>query len=57
MTVAQEPAITPEVARSIGLTGEEFERLKKILGRNPNWTELGITSALWSEHCSYKSSK
>ncbi|HSK81658.1 MAG TPA: phosphoribosylformylglycinamidine synthase subunit PurL [Thermoanaerobaculia bacterium] len=57
MTVAQEPAITPEVARSIGLTGEEFERLKKILGRDPNWTELGITSALWSEHCSYKSSK
>jgi phosphoribosylformylglycinamidine synthase subunit PurL len=57
MTVAQEPAITPEVARSIGLTGEEFERLKKILGRDPSWTELGITSALWSEHCSYKSSK
>ena len=57
MTVAQEPAITPEVARSIGLTGEELEHLKKILGRDPNWTELGITSALWSEHCSYKSSK
>ena len=53
----QEPEVTPETARSIGLTGEEFERLKKILGRDPNWTELGITSALWSEHCSYKSSK
>ena len=38
-------------------TEEEFERLRKILGRDPNWTELGITSALWSEHCSYKSSK
>jgi phosphoribosylformylglycinamidine synthase II len=57
MTVLQEPAVTPETARSIGLTGEEFERLQKILGREPNWTELGITSALWSEHCSYKSSK
>jgi phosphoribosylformylglycinamidine synthase len=57
MTVLQEPAVTAETARSIGLTEEEFERLKKILGREPNWTELGITSALWSEHCSYKSSK
>jgi phosphoribosylformylglycinamidine synthase II len=57
MTVLQEPAVSAETARSIGLTEEEFERLKKILGREPNWTELGITSALWSEHCSYKSSK
>jgi phosphoribosylformylglycinamidine synthase len=60
MTVLQktlEPAVNAETARSIGLTEEEFERLKKILGRDPNWTELGITSALWSEHCSYKSSK
>jgi phosphoribosylformylglycinamidine synthase II len=55
--VASEPAVTPETARSIGLTEEELERLRKILGRDPNWTELGITSALWSEHCSYKSSK
>ena len=55
--VASEPAVTPETARSIGLTEEEYERLRKILGRDPNWTELGITSALWSEHCSYKSSK
>jgi len=53
----QEPEVNAETARSIGLTGEELERLKKILGRDPNWTELGITSALWSEHCSYKSSK
>jgi phosphoribosylformylglycinamidine synthase len=56
-TVLQEPAVSPETARSIGLTEDEFERLRKILGRDPNWTELGITSALWSEHCSYKSSK
>jgi len=57
MTVLAEPAVTAETARSIGLTGEELERLKKILGRDPNWTELGVTAALWSEHCSYKSSK
>ncbi len=57
MTVLEEPAVNAETARSIGLTGEEFERLQKILGRDPNWTELGIASALWSEHCSYKSSK
>jgi phosphoribosylformylglycinamidine synthase II len=57
MTVLQEPAVTAETARSIGLNEEEFERLRKILGRDPNWTELGVTSALWSEHCSYKSSK
>ncbi|HEY4596697.1 MAG TPA: phosphoribosylformylglycinamidine synthase subunit PurL, partial [Thermoanaerobaculia bacterium] len=56
-TVLQEPAVNAETARSIGLTEDEFERLRKILGRDPNWTELGITSALWSEHCSYKSSK
>jgi phosphoribosylformylglycinamidine synthase len=57
MTVAQEVEVTVETARSHGMTGEEFERLQRILGRNPNLTELGITSALWSEHCSYKSSK
>jgi phosphoribosylformylglycinamidine synthase subunit PurL len=51
------PAVTPEVARAHGLSGEEFERLEKILGRLPNLTELGIAAALWSEHCSYKSSK
>jgi phosphoribosylformylglycinamidine synthase II len=56
-TAPQEPLVSAETARSIGLTEEEFERLRKILGREPNWTELGITSALWSEHCSYKSSK
>ncbi|HEX7184103.1 MAG TPA: phosphoribosylformylglycinamidine synthase subunit PurL [Thermoanaerobaculia bacterium] len=49
--------ITPEILRRHGMTAEEFERLRAILGRDPSWTELGITSALWSEHCSYKSSK
>jgi phosphoribosylformylglycinamidine synthase len=59
MTTVQEaaPQITPEILKRHGMTAEEFERLQKILGRDPSWTELGITSALWSEHCSYKSSK
>ncbi|HVT60892.1 MAG TPA: phosphoribosylformylglycinamidine synthase subunit PurL [Thermoanaerobaculia bacterium] len=54
---AEPAAITAEVARTQGLTAEELERLRSILGRDPNYTELGITAALWSEHCSYKSSK
>jgi phosphoribosylformylglycinamidine synthase II len=59
MSEVQEPAlqVTPEILKRHGMTAEEFERLRKILGRDPSWTELGITSALWSEHCSYKSSK
>jgi phosphoribosylformylglycinamidine synthase subunit PurL len=59
MSAVQEPAlqVTPEILKRHGMTAEEFERLQKILGRDPSWTELGITSALWSEHCSYKSSK
>ncbi|HTQ80323.1 MAG TPA: phosphoribosylformylglycinamidine synthase subunit PurL [Thermoanaerobaculia bacterium] len=57
MTVLQEPAVSAELARSQGMTEEEYERLRQILGREPSYTELGITSALWSEHCSYKSSK
>jgi phosphoribosylformylglycinamidine synthase II len=52
-----EPAVTPELVKQHGLTAEEFERIKKILGREPNFTELGIFSVMWSEHCSYKNSK
>jgi phosphoribosylformylglycinamidine synthase len=52
-----DPAVTPELIKQHGLTPEEFERIKKILGREPNFTELGIFSVMWSEHCSYKSSK
>jgi phosphoribosylformylglycinamidine synthase len=52
-----EPAVTPDVIKQHGLTPEEFERIKKILGREPNFTELGIFSVMWSEHCSYKNSK
>jgi phosphoribosylformylglycinamidine synthase len=49
--------ITPEVAAGHGLTAEEFQRVVQILGRKPNLVELGIFGAMWSEHCSYKSSK
>ena len=49
--------VTPELAAEHGLTAEEYARIQKILGRNPNFTELGIFSVMWSEHCSYKSSK
>jgi phosphoribosylformylglycinamidine synthase subunit PurL len=49
--------VTPQLAAEHGLTGEEFERAVAILGRIPNPTELGIFAAMWSEHCSYKSSK
>jgi len=48
-----EPAVSPEVARAHGLSDEEYARLRTILGREPSYTELGITSALWSVHCSY----
>jgi phosphoribosylformylglycinamidine synthase II len=52
-----DPAITPELVAEHGLTSEEFERLVSMLGRTPTFTELGIVSALWSEHCSYKHSR
>src|SRR5437879_8946335 len=52
-----DPIVTPELVAKHSLTPEEFERIKKILGREPNFTELGIFSGVWSEHCSYKSSK
>jgi len=50
-------AITPETLRDHGLTAEEYERIKSLLGREPSFTELGIFSVMWSEHCSYKSSR
>ncbi len=49
--------VTPALAAEHGLTEEEFDRAVGILGRPPNLTELGIFAAMWSEHCSYKSSK
>ncbi|QQS11584.1 MAG: phosphoribosylformylglycinamidine synthase subunit PurL [Rhodospirillales bacterium] len=52
-----EPAITPAVVAEHGLSPDEYQRLLKIMGRDPTMVELGIFSAMWSEHCSYKSSK
>src|SRR5690349_2477836 len=56
-TATKEHAITPELLREHGLTDEEYQRILKHLGRTPTLTELGIFSVMWSEHCSYKSSK
>jgi phosphoribosylformylglycinamidine synthase subunit PurL len=57
MTTSATPAITLEVLRDHGITPEEFDRIKTLLGRDPSFTELGIFSVMWSEHCSYKSSR
>ncbi|MEI7812944.1 MAG: phosphoribosylformylglycinamidine synthase subunit PurL [Ignavibacteria bacterium] len=51
-----EPDVTLESALEHGLTKDEFEKVCKILGRTPNYTELGVVSVMWSEHCSYKNS-
>ena len=53
----QEPAITPDLIAAHGLKPDEYERILEIIGRAPSFTELGIFSAMWNEHCSYKSSK
>ena len=50
-------AITPEIIEQHNLTTEEYEKIKTIMGREPNLTELGVFSVMWSEHCSYKSSR
>src|ERR1700758_2091138 len=55
--VQSEIQVTPEIAAEHGLTAEEYARIQKILARDPNYTELGIFSVMWSEHCSYKSSR
>jgi phosphoribosylformylglycinamidine synthase len=52
-----EPVITPELVQKHNLTPEEYEKVKAILGREPSYTELGIFSVMWSEHCSYKNSR
>jgi phosphoribosylformylglycinamidine synthase len=62
MTEAQgrtfiQPEVTPEVVASHGITPEEYDKIVKTLGREPNYTELGVFSVMWSEHCSYKSSR
>ena len=49
--------ITPEIVAEHGLSEEEYQKVLEIMGREPNLLELGIFSVMWSEHCSYKSSK
>src|SRR6202166_892761 len=55
--IANEPKITPELIAEHGLKPPEYQRLLDLIGRPPTFTELGIFSAMWNEHCSYKSSK
>ncbi|MGA8228779.1 MAG: phosphoribosylformylglycinamidine synthase subunit PurL [Xanthobacteraceae bacterium] len=57
MTRRNEPPVTPELVAEHGLKPDEYERIVKLIGRVPSFTELGIFSAMWNEHCSYKSSK
>src|SRR5207248_2648530 len=54
---AHEPKVTPGLVAQHGLSPEEYERIVEALGREPRFVELGIFSAMWSEHCSYKSSR
>ncbi|HEX4555459.1 MAG TPA: AIR synthase related protein, partial [Xanthobacteraceae bacterium] len=55
--IPNEPKITPQVIAEHGLKPDEYARILKLVGREPSITELGIFSAMWNEHCSYKSSK
>ncbi len=57
MSKPAEPAITPEIVAAHGLKPDEYQRFLSLIGRTPTMTELGICSAMWNEHCSYKSSK
>ncbi|MFC4625997.1 phosphoribosylformylglycinamidine synthase subunit PurL [Daeguia caeni] len=57
MTISNTREITPELIEAHGLKPEEYQRILALIGREPTFTELGIFSAMWNEHCSYKSSK
>ncbi|MHA6297809.1 phosphoribosylformylglycinamidine synthase subunit PurL [Devosia sp. CAU 1758] len=57
MTLRNDIAITPELVASHGLKPDEYQKILDLIGREPSYTELGIFSAMWNEHCSYKSSK
>jgi phosphoribosylformylglycinamidine synthase len=57
MTIKNDIEITPELIEAHGLKPDEYERILELIGREPTFTELGIFSAMWNEHCSYKSSK
>lgn len=57
MTISNTRDITPELIEAHGLKPDEYQRILELIGREPTFTELGIFSAMWNEHCSYKSSK
>ena len=59
MTEPATPArdVNQALAREFGLSGEEYAKVLEIMGRTPSLTELGVFSVMWSEHCSYKSSR
>ncbi|MFH1108973.1 MAG: phosphoribosylformylglycinamidine synthase subunit PurL, partial [Planctomycetota bacterium] len=57
MTIDTEAKVDAGMAEKLGLTKEEYAMIQKLLGRDPNFTELGLFSAMWSEHCSYKNSR
>src|SRR5215208_1624632 len=57
MKTPNQPQITPALVAAHGLKPDEYARLRKLIGRTPTFSELGILSAMWNEHCSYKSSK
>src|SRR6186713_3483376 len=57
MTISNSVPFTPELIASHGLKPDEYQRILDLVGREPSFTELGIFSAMWNEHCSYKSSK
>ncbi|HLH75202.1 MAG TPA: phosphoribosylformylglycinamidine synthase subunit PurL [Candidatus Binataceae bacterium] len=52
-----EPAVDLALAQAQGLSAQEYRRIERLLGRTPTWTELGMFAVMWSEHCSYKSSR
>src|SRR5688572_24485485 len=56
-SVSKQPQFTAELVASHGITPDEYQKIIQILGREPNYTELGVFSVMWSEHCSYKSSR
>ncbi|MCA0343945.1 MAG: hypothetical protein LCH99_29980, partial [Proteobacteria bacterium] len=55
MTISNTRPITPELIAAHGLKPDEYDRILSLIGREPTFTELGIFSAMWNEHCSYKS--
>src|SRR5215475_271134 len=57
MSQTNPPTVSQALAAEFGLSGEEYARVLEIMGRTPTLTELGVFSVMWSEHCSYKSSR